>query len=71
MDDSKKSGFDAAARAELRAMIKFLSQLHTDLTGKAPTPEELIETLRERGQNAQADEFEHIVARVRAGRRDP
>jgi len=66
--DSKKTGLDSAARQELEANIKFLSKLHEDLTGKPPTPEELIETLRDRGQDAQADAFERIVARVRAKR---
>lgn len=69
--DSKKSGMDAAARQELQATIKFLSQRHLEMTGKAPTPEELIETLRDRGQHGHADELERLVAVVRARRERP
>lgn len=68
VESRKKSRLDAAARRELQATIKFLAKLHEDLTGKPPTTEELIETLRERGQHAEADELERVVAMVRERR---
>lgn len=68
-DDSRKPSLDAATRQELRATIKFLSKLHEEMTGKAPTPEEIIDVLRDRGQHAHANELERIVARLRAKRR--
>jgi len=66
--DSKKRGLDAAGRQQLAVTIKVLSKLHEDRTGQAPTTEQLLATLRERGQDAQADELERLVQRVRAKR---
>lgn len=67
-EDFWKDYLERSERQELRATIEFLSKRHRELTGRKPRPEELIETLRDRGQRAHADELERLVAKVRAGR---
>jgi hypothetical protein len=67
-DKIRRPRLDPAARRELAASIRFLANLHKDMTGNRPTAQALIEALRERGQDVQADELERLASYLRARR---
>ena len=58
---------DRAARQELATTIRSLARFHESADHKA-SAEFVIQTLRDLGQDADADELERLVLRIRAQR---